>query len=175
MTLEPDTVVHPFTVLRGATRSPPGAEVGPHAVVARRRSARGAVGPFCYLRPGTVLGARAKAGTFVEIKNTRLGDGREGAPSLYIGDAEIGRGTNIAAGTITANFAHRPGEPKKRTMIGTNVRTGVDKMFVAPVTFGDDAWTAAGTVITEDVPPGALAGFPPSQMIKEGRGGKRDG
>ncbi|HWL34364.1 MAG TPA: hypothetical protein VNP89_12245, partial [Gaiellaceae bacterium] len=92
----------------------------------------------------------------------------------YIGDAEIGEGTNIGAGSITANFPHRPGQPKGKTSIGSNVRVAVDTMFVAPVTVGDDAWTAAGAVITDDVPAGALAGFPPRQVNKEGRGGKRD-
>ena len=92
----------------------------------------------------------------------------------YIGDAEIGEGTNIGAGSITANFPHRPGQPKGKTTIGSNVRVAVDTMFVAPVTVGDDAWTAAGAVITDDVPDNALAGFPPRQVNKEGRGGKRD-
>jgi bifunctional UDP-N-acetylglucosamine pyrophosphorylase/glucosamine-1-phosphate N-acetyltransferase len=86
----------------------------------------------------------------------------------YIGDADIGEGTNIAAGNITANFSHVPGVPKGRTTIGRNVRTGVDNTFKAPVQIGDDAWIYPGTVITEDVPPGALAGFPPRQVTKEG-------
>jgi bifunctional UDP-N-acetylglucosamine pyrophosphorylase/glucosamine-1-phosphate N-acetyltransferase len=86
----------------------------------------------------------------------------------YIGDAEIGERANIAAGNITANFSHRPGVPKGRTVIGRDVRTGVDNTFKAPVTIGDEAWIFPGTVITEDVPPGALAGFPPRQVNKEG-------
>ena len=114
------------------------------------------VGPFCYLRPGTVLEADSKAGTFVEIKNSRIGP-RTKVPHLsYIGDAEIGEDTNIGAGTITANFAHQPGRPKGRTRIGKNVRTGIHNGFVAPVEVGDGAWTAAGSVITKDVPPDAL-------------------
>ena len=133
------------------------------------------VGPFCYVRPGTVLGARAKAGTFVEIKNTRLGEGAKVPHLSYFGDAEVGAGTNIGAGSITANLDHHPGVPKKRTVIGRDARVAVDTMFVAPVTVGDDVWTAAGTVVTEDVPDNALVGFPPRQTIKEGRGGKRDG
>ena len=173
--LEPDTVIHPFTVLRGATRVETGAEVGPHAVLVDAHVGPGAVvGPFCYLRPGTVLEAGAKAGTFVEMKNARVGS-RSKVPHLsYIGDADIGEDTNIAAGNITVNFDHRPGKPKGRTTIGRNVRTGVDNAFVAPVTIGDDAWTAAGSVITEDVPPNALAIARSRQVNKEGRGGKRN-
>jgi bifunctional UDP-N-acetylglucosamine pyrophosphorylase/glucosamine-1-phosphate N-acetyltransferase len=90
-----------------------------------------------------------------------------------MGDAEIGDDTNIGAGSITANFPHEPDLPKGRTTIGRNVRLAVDTMLVAPVTLGDDVWTAAGTVVTDDVPDGALVGFPPRQTIKEGRGGKR--
>ena len=126
------------------------------------------VGPFCYLRPGTVVEAGAKAGTFVEIKNSRIG-ARTKVPHLsYIGDADIGEDTNIAAANVTANLSHRPDGGKGRTTIGRNVRTGVDNTFVAPVDVGDDAWVYPGTVITEDVPPAALAGFPPRQVNKEG-------
>jgi bifunctional UDP-N-acetylglucosamine pyrophosphorylase/glucosamine-1-phosphate N-acetyltransferase len=173
--LEPDCVVHPFTVLRGATRVETGAEIGPHAVAVDAVVGAGAlVGPFCYLRPGTVLEAKAKAGTFVEIKNSHIG-ARTKVPHLsYIGDADIGDDTNIAASNVTVNFPHQPGRPKGRTTIGRNVRTGVDNAFVAPVTIGDDAWIGAGSVITEDVPPNALAIARPRQVTKEGRGGKRD-
>jgi bifunctional UDP-N-acetylglucosamine pyrophosphorylase/glucosamine-1-phosphate N-acetyltransferase len=177
--LEPDTVVHPFTQLRGGTRVAGGAEIGPHAVLVDAVVGEGVpVGPFCYLRPGTVLEAGAKAGTFVEIKNSRIG-ARAKVPHLsYIGDAEIGEDTNVAAGNITANFPHEPGRPKGRTKIGRNVRTGVDNTFVAPVDVSDDAWIAPGAVITEDVPPGSLAGFAPRQVTKEGyvhrKYGKRD-
>ena len=122
--------------------------------------------------PGTVLEAGAKAGTFVEIKNSRIGE-RTKVPHLsYIGDADVGDDSNIAAGNITANFAHEPGKPKGRTTIGRNVRTGVDNTFVAPVTVGDDAWVAAGSVVTDDVPSGALAIARARQVNKEGRGGK---
>jgi bifunctional UDP-N-acetylglucosamine pyrophosphorylase / glucosamine-1-phosphate N-acetyltransferase len=173
--LEPDSTIHPFTVLRGSTRVETGAEVGPHAVAIDAQIGEGAtVGPFCYLRPGTVLGARSKAGTFVELKKSLIGAGTKVPHLSYIGDAEIGEGTNIGAGTITANFPHRAGEEKGKTTIGDNVRVGVDTMFVAPVTVGDDAWTAAGAVVTDDVPANALAGFPPKQVNKEGRGGKRN-
>jgi bifunctional UDP-N-acetylglucosamine pyrophosphorylase/glucosamine-1-phosphate N-acetyltransferase len=173
--LEPDAIVHPFTVLRGVTRVSAGAEIGPHAVAVDAEIGPGAtVGPFCYLRPGTVLAARSKAGTFVELKKAHVGEGAKVPHLSYIGDAEIGEGTNIGAGSITANFPHRPGVPKGRTTIGRNVRVAVDTMFVAPVTVGDDAWTAAGTIVTDDVPDNALVGFPPRQTIKEGRGGKRN-
>jgi len=173
--LEADAVVHPFTVLRGATRVAAGAEIGPHAVVIDAEiGAEALVGPFCYLRPGTVLGPRTKAGTFVELKKSTIGEGTKVPHLSYIGDAEIGEGSNIGAGTITANFPHRSGQPKGKTTIGDNVRVGVDTLFVAPVTVGDDAWTAAGAVVTDDVPDNALAGFPPKQVNKEGRGGKRD-
>ena len=173
--LEPDCVVHPFTVLRGSTRIAAGAEVGPHAVAIDSIVGAGAtVGPFCYLRPGTVLEAGAKAGTFVEIKNSRIGE-RTKVPHLsYIGDADIGEDSNIAASNVTVNFPHEPGRPKGRTTIGRNVRTGVDNAFVAPVTIGDDAWIGAGSVITEDVPPNAMAIARARQVTKEGRGGKRN-
>jgi bifunctional UDP-N-acetylglucosamine pyrophosphorylase / glucosamine-1-phosphate N-acetyltransferase len=167
--LEPDAVVHPFTVLRGATRVLRGAEVGPHVVaIDAEIGERALVGPFCYLRPGTVLEADAKAGTFVELKNSRIGEGTKVPHLSYIGDAEIGAETNIGAGGITVNYPHEPGKPKGRTKIGRNVRTGVQNAFVAPLEIGDDAWIAVGSVVTDDVPPGSLAGFAPRQVTKEG-------
>jgi bifunctional UDP-N-acetylglucosamine pyrophosphorylase/glucosamine-1-phosphate N-acetyltransferase len=167
--LEPDTTIQPFTVLRGATRVSGGAEVGPHAVVVDSEVGPGAlVGPFCYLRPGTVLEAGAKAGAFVEIKNSRIGERTKVPHQSYIGDAEIGEDTNIAAGNITVNYPHKEGMPKGRTKIGSNVRTGVHNAFVAPVEIGDDAWIGAGSVITEDVPPEALAIARQRQENKEG-------
>ena len=175
VTLEPDTVVHPFTVLRGSTTVGTGAQVGPHAVVIDATIGTNAlVGPFCYVRPGTVLESSAKAGTFVELKNTVVGVGAKVPHLSYMGDADIGDETNIGAGSITANLAHDPAGGKSRTRIGRSVKIGVDTVFVAPVTLGDDAWTAAGSVVTDDVPANALAGFPPRQEIKEGRGGKRN-
>jgi bifunctional UDP-N-acetylglucosamine pyrophosphorylase/glucosamine-1-phosphate N-acetyltransferase len=167
--IEADVTIHPFTVLRGATTIATGAEVGPRVVaIDAEIGADVTVGPFAYLRAGTVLGEGAKAGTFVELKQARIG-ARTKVPHLsYIGDAEIGEDTNIAAGNITANFPHEQGKPKGTTRIGSNVRTGVDNTFDAPVSIGDDAWIAAGSVITEDVPPGSLAGFPPHQETKEG-------
>jgi bifunctional UDP-N-acetylglucosamine pyrophosphorylase/glucosamine-1-phosphate N-acetyltransferase len=150
--IEPDVTVHPFTVIRGDVRIAAGVEIG----------------PFAYIRAGTVLGERAKIGTFVEVKKTTVG-ARSKIPHLsYIGDAEIGEDSNVAAGNVTANFKHEAGKPKAKTRIGSNVRTGVDNTFDAPVEIGDDTWIAAGTVITDDVPPGSLAGFPPRQVTKEG-------
>jgi bifunctional UDP-N-acetylglucosamine pyrophosphorylase/glucosamine-1-phosphate N-acetyltransferase len=167
--LEPDTTIQPFTVLRGATKVATGAEVGPHAVVVDSEVGPGAlVGPFCYLRPGTVLAAGAKAGAFVEIKNSHIGERTKVPHQSYIGDAEIGPDTNIAAGNITVNYPHQEGRPKGRTKIGRNVRTGVHNAFVAPVEIGDDAWIAAGSVITEDVPPESLAVARTRQENKEG-------
>src|ERR671911_244671 len=117
----------------------------------------------------TVLDPDAKAGTFVELKNSRIG-ARTKVPHLsYLGDAEVGEDTNIAAGNITVNFPHQPGLPKGRTTIGKNVRTGVQNAFVAPVEIGDEAWIAAGSVITKNVPPGALAVARARQENKEGR------
>ena len=175
--LEADSTIHPFTVLRGKTRVAAGAEVGPHAVAIDAEIGPDAkVGPFCYLRPGTKLGAGAKAGTFVEIKASEIGAGAKVPHLSYIGDAEIGEDTNVAAGNITANFPHQPGRPKGKTKIGRNVRTGIQNGFEAPVEIGDDAWIAGGTYITEDVPPESLAGFPPKQITKEGylRGKRND-
>jgi bifunctional UDP-N-acetylglucosamine pyrophosphorylase / glucosamine-1-phosphate N-acetyltransferase len=167
--LEPDSTIQPFTVLRGRTRVARGAEVGPHVVAADAEIGQGAlVGPFCYLRPGTVLEAGAKAGAFVEIKNSRIGERTKVPHQSYIGDAEIGEDTNIAAGNITVNFPHEPGKPKGRTKIGRNVRTGVHNAFVAPVEIGDDAWIGAGSVIDEDVPPESLAIARARQETKEG-------
>jgi bifunctional UDP-N-acetylglucosamine pyrophosphorylase / glucosamine-1-phosphate N-acetyltransferase len=160
--IEADATIQPFSVLRGAIRIASGVEIG----------------PFAYVRPGTVVGEGAKIGTFVEVKASTIG-ARTKVPHLsYIGDAEIGEDSNIAAGNITANFKHEPGQPKARTRIGSNVRTGVDNTFDAPVDVGDDAWIAAGAVITDDVPPGSLAGFAPRQETKKGwvydRHGKRE-
>jgi bifunctional UDP-N-acetylglucosamine pyrophosphorylase/glucosamine-1-phosphate N-acetyltransferase len=173
--LEPDATIHPFTVLRGRSRVAAGAEVGPHAVaVDSEIGPRVLVGPFCYLRPGTVLEAGAKAGTFVEIKNSRVGEGTKIPHLSYIGDAEIGAGTNVGAGNITVNYPHQPGRPKSRTTIGDNVRTGVQNAFVAPIEIGDGAWVAAGSVLTRDVPPGALAVARAQQENKEGYAARGD-
>ena len=167
--LEPDSTIHPFTVLSGRTKVGTGAVVGPHAVaVDAVIGPEAIVGPFCYLRPGTELEAGAKAGTFVEIKNSRIGAGAKVPHLSYIGDADIGEGTNIAAGAITANYRPELGPGKFRTTIGRNVHTGSDNVFVAPVTVGDNAWIAAGSVVTKNVPPGALAIARGKQVNKEG-------
>ena len=167
--LEPDSTVQPFAYLRGDTKVASGAEIGANTVAIDAHIGRNAtIGPFCYLRPGTVLGDSSKAGTFVELKNSRIGD-RSKVPHLsYIGDAEIGADTNVGAGAITANFPHRPGQPKGRTRIGSNVRTGIHNGFVAPVEIGDGAWIAAGSVITKNVPSDALGIARPRQENKEG-------
>ena len=167
--LEPDCTIQPFTVLRGGTRVARGAEVGPHVVAVDSEIGPDTlVGPFCYLRPGTVLATGAKAGAFVEIKNSHIGERTKVPHQSYIGDAEIGADTNIAAGNITVNFPHQPGKPKGKTTIGRNVRTGVHNAFVAPVEIGDDAWIGAGSVISKDVPPGSLAVARSRQVTKEG-------
>ena len=175
--IDPDATIHPFTVVRGRSSVGEGAQVGPHVVAVDARIGAGAlVGPFCYLRPGTVLEAGAKAGTFVEIKNSHIGSGAKVPHLSYLGDADIGEGTNVGAGTITANFPHQPGLPKGRTTVGRNVRLGIHNGLEAPIEIGDDAWTAGGSYLTEDVPPGSLAGFPPRQVTKEGYlRGKRNG
>jgi bifunctional UDP-N-acetylglucosamine pyrophosphorylase / glucosamine-1-phosphate N-acetyltransferase len=167
--IDTDVTIQPFTVLRGRTKIATGAEVGANSVAIDAHIGRSAtIGPFCYLRPGTVLGESSKAGTFVEIKNSRIGD-RTKVPHLsYVGDAEIGDDTNVGAGAITANFPHKPGQPKGRTTIGSNVRTGIHNGFVAPVEIGDGAWIAAGSVITRDVPADALGISRSRQENKEG-------
>ncbi len=115
--------------------------------------ARAEVGPYVSLRPGATLLERAKAGTFVEIKNSEVGEGSKVPHLSYVGDATIGKGSNVGAGTITVNY---DGYQKHRTVIGDGVKIGSDTMLVAPVVIGDDAWTGAGSVITKDIPPGAL-------------------
>jgi bifunctional UDP-N-acetylglucosamine pyrophosphorylase/glucosamine-1-phosphate N-acetyltransferase len=167
--LAPDSTIHPFTVLSGKTRVAIGAVVGPHVVaVDAVIGPEATVGPFCYLRPGTELEAGAKAGTFVEIKNARIG-ARAKVPHLsYIGDADLGEETNIGAGAITANYRPERGPGKFRTTIGRNVHTASHNVFVAPVTIGDNAWVAAGSVVTKNVPPGALAIARSKQVNKEG-------
>lgn len=166
----PDTVLHPGTHLQGTTRVGAGCEVGPNVVA--RNCAIGAsshvlfahmsdssigvgcqVGPFAYLRPGVIVEDGGKIGTYVEVKNSRVGKKAKVPHLSYIGDAEIGDGTNIGAGNITANY---DGFRKHRTTIGAGVKTGSDCVFVAPVSIGDRAMTAAGSILTHDVPAGAL-------------------
>jgi bifunctional UDP-N-acetylglucosamine pyrophosphorylase/glucosamine-1-phosphate N-acetyltransferase len=165
-----DTVVEPYTFLRGQVEIGAGCRVGPMTTLTDCVLGEGVqvlhsyldgcevldgctIGPFAYIRPGTTLREGAKAGTFVEIKNSDIGAGTKVPHLSYVGDADVGEGTNIGAGNITANY---DGRRKHRTVIGKDVRTGVDTAFVAPVSVGDGAYTAAGSVITEDVPEGAL-------------------
>lgn len=166
-----DARIEPGTSLRGATEIGSGAVVGPLTTLIDTAVGAGStvlhsylvecevrdgcsVGPFAYLRPGAVLHDGAKAGTFVEIKNAEVGEGTKVPHLAYIGDAEIGPGSNLGAGTITANY---DGFRKNRTVIGRDVRIGVDTMLVAPVEVGDSAYTGAGAVIKDDVPEGSLA------------------
>ncbi len=167
----PDTVIQPGTFLEGATRIGSGCAVGPltriadsrvqdgatiqFSVVRESRVGKGAtVGPYAHLRPGTVLKAGAKAGSFVEIKASEVGPGSKVPHLAYVGDTTIGRGANVGAGTVTVNY---DGYRKHRTNIGDDVRIGSDTMLVAPVRIGKGAVTGAGSVITKDIPPGALA------------------
>ena len=151
-----DTTLEPGTVLRGTTRVGADCRIGPHVVAIDATIEDGVgVGPFAYLRPGTHLRPGAKIGTFVELKNSDIG-ARTKVPHLsYIGDADVGEDVNLGAATITANYDAKT-KTKSRTTIGDRVKSSVDVSFVAPVTIGDDAYTAAGSVITEDVPPKAL-------------------
>jgi bifunctional UDP-N-acetylglucosamine pyrophosphorylase / glucosamine-1-phosphate N-acetyltransferase len=166
-----DARIEPGTSLRGATEIGTGCVVGPlttlidatlgegatvlHSYLVECRVEDGCrVGPFAYLRPGAELAAGAKAGSFVEIKNSQIGEGAKVPHLAYVGDAEVGAGSNLGAGTITANY---DGFRKNRTVIGRNARLGVDTMLIAPVEVGDDAYTGAGAVIKHDVPEGALS------------------
>ncbi len=165
-----DTVIEPFSSIKGVSEIGSDAMIGPATSVQDSRIGDGSsvahsylvecdvgrgcsVGPFAYLRPGAELGDGAKAGTFVEIKNSQIGAGAKVPHLSYIGDADVGNETNIGAGNITANY---DGVKKHRTKIGDRVKTGVDTSFIAPVAVGDDAYTGAGSVIDEDVPEGAL-------------------
>jgi bifunctional UDP-N-acetylglucosamine pyrophosphorylase / glucosamine-1-phosphate N-acetyltransferase len=168
----PDTVIEPFTTIRGSTRIGSGCIVRHSYLVDCVVEDGASVGPFAYLRPGTVLHAGSKAGTFVEIKNSEVGAGTKIPHLSYIGDADIGERTNLGAATITANY---DGSAKHRTTIGNDVRTSVDTTLVAPVTLGDEAHTAAGSVITEDVPPGALGIARERQTNIEGYAERRRG
>ena len=171
VTIGRDTVVHPGTQLLKATAIGSQCTIGPdttlttmevgdRASVVRTHGELSVigddatVGPFTYLRPGTELGVDGKLGAFVETKNAVIGTGTKVPHLTYVGDADIGEYSNIGASSVFVNY---DGETKRRTTIGSHVRTGSDTMFVAPVTVGDGAYTGAGTVVREDVPPGALA------------------
>ncbi|MEH0578181.1 bifunctional UDP-N-acetylglucosamine diphosphorylase/glucosamine-1-phosphate N-acetyltransferase GlmU [Streptomyces sp. B21-108] len=171
VTFEQDALVHPGTQLHGSTHIGEGAEVGPNSRLRNTVVGAGArvdntvsdnarvgpnasVGPFAYLRPGTRLAAKGKIGTFVETKNASIGEGTKIPHLSYVGDATIGEYSNIGAASVFVNY---DGESKHHTTVGSHCKTGSDNMFVAPVTVGDGAYTAAGSVITKDVPPGSLA------------------
>ena len=166
-----DTVIEPFTTIKGSTRIGEGCLVRHSYLIDCMLEDGASVGPFGYLRPGSVLRAGAKVGTFVEVKNSELGAGAKVPHLSYIGDADVGERTNLGAGTITANY---DGHDKHRTKIGSGVRGGVDTSFVAPVVVGDDAYTAAGSVVTEDVPAGALAVARAKQKNIEGFAERRE-
>ena len=186
--IDPDTTILPGTSLRGTTAIGSGSVIGPLSTLIDSRvgdrvtviqsyltkcevSDEAKVGPFTYLRPAARIGEGAKAGTFVEIKNSEIGPGAKVPHLSYIGDAEVGEGTNLGASTVTANY---DGRNKNPTKIGKNVHTGVDTTFVPPVEIGDDAYTGAGSVITEDVPPGALGISRADQKNVEGYAAKKD-
>ncbi len=182
VTLEPDTTLLPGVQLHGATTVAQDAVIGPDTTLADTAVGAGAtvirshgtgavigagatVGPYSYLRPGTDLGQEAKLGAFVESKNARLGRGAKVPHLSYVGDAEVGEGSNIGAGTIFANY---DGVAKHRTTVGRHARTGSNNTFIAPVTIGDGAATGGGTVVRRDVPPGALAVSGGPQRVLEG-------
>ena len=182
-----DTTILPGSTLRGRSSIGAGSIIGPMTTLVDSRVGERAtvihsyltgcevaneatVGPFSYLRPDARIGEGAKAGSFVEIKNSEIGAGAKVPHLSYIGDAEVGEGSNLGASTVTANY---DGRNKNRTKIGKNVHTGVDTTFVAPVEVGDDAYTGAGSVITEDVPPGALGISRAEQKNVEGYAAKK--
>jgi bifunctional UDP-N-acetylglucosamine pyrophosphorylase/glucosamine-1-phosphate N-acetyltransferase len=148
-----DTVIEPFTTIRGSARIGSDCTIRHSYMVDCVLEDGVSVGPFGYLRPGTVLRTGSKVGTFVEVKNSDIGPGSKVPHLSYLGDADVGEGTNLGAATITANY---DGRAKHRTTVGSGVRTGVDTTLVAPVNLGDGSTTGAGSVITEDVPAGAL-------------------
>jgi bifunctional UDP-N-acetylglucosamine pyrophosphorylase/glucosamine-1-phosphate N-acetyltransferase len=167
-----DAVIGPDTTLKDC-------EIGHGARVVRTHGElavigdRATVGPFAYLRPGTRLGVQGKIGTFVETKNAQIGDGAKVPHLSYVGDAEIGEGANIGAGTIFANY---DGVAKHHTVVGRHAKTGSNNTFVAPVTIGDGAGTAGGTTVRRDVPPGALAvSSGPQRNLKGWAQSKRPG
>jgi bifunctional UDP-N-acetylglucosamine pyrophosphorylase/glucosamine-1-phosphate N-acetyltransferase len=181
-------VIRPFTILEGRTvvrqRASVGpfarlvdAEIGPDAQVLDHCllrecvvEARASVGPFAHVRPESRIGVQAKVGNFVELKKTRLGDGSKAPHLSYLGDATIGPGVNVGAGTITCNY---DGTAKHPTRIEAGAFVGSDVTLVAPVTVGEGAYVAAGSAITEDVPPGALALGRARQVVKEGWAARR--
>jgi len=167
-----DTRIEPFSTIRGVTRIGEGCTIRHSYLVDCHLEDGVSVGPFGYLRPGTILRAGVKVGTFVEVKNSDIGVGSKIPHLSYIGDADVGEGSNLGAATITANY---DGRAKHRTTVGSGVRTGVDTTLVAPVEIGDGAYTGAGSVITEDVPAGALGIARERQRNVEGYVESREG
>lgn len=188
VTLGRDTLLEPQVLLQGRTTVGEGCRIGagstiedsiigdgvlikPHCVITQSVIRPGAVvGPFAHLRPGAEIGPEARVGNFVEIKNTRLGKRSKASHLSYLGDAEIGEEVNIGAGTITCNY---DGMAKHRTIIGNRVFVGSDTQLIAPVKVGDGAVVGAGSTITEDVPPGALAVARMRQVNLPGRALKK--
>ena len=188
VTVGPDTVIHPGVFLQGRTRVGARCElhagvrivdstigddatVRNHCVIQGATLADGAqVGPFAHLRPGAVIGETAKVGNFVEIKKSSLGRGSKANHLAYLGDAAIGEGVNVGAGTITCNY---DGKRKHATTVGDRVFIGSGAQLVAPVTLGDDAYVGAGSCVTDDVPAGALAVARGRQVVKEGWNGRQ--
>jgi bifunctional UDP-N-acetylglucosamine pyrophosphorylase/glucosamine-1-phosphate N-acetyltransferase len=185
--LAPDVTIMPGTQLLGATQVGEDAVIGPDTTLKDCEIGAGArvvrthgelavigsgatVGPFSYLRPGTRLGERGKIGAFVETKNADIGEGSKVPHLSYVGDASIGAGTNIGAGTIFANY---DGTRKHRTTVGDGAKTGSNNTFVAPVHIGDGAITGGGTVVRQDVPPGALAVSAGPQRNIEGHAARK--
>ena len=165
-----DTVIEPFSTIKGHTSIGAGCTVRHSYLLDCLLEDGVSVGPFAYLRPGAILRAGAKVGTFVEIKNSDIGPGAKVPHLSYIGDADVGEGTNLGASTITANY---DGANKHRTTIGKRVRSSVHVSFVAPVAVGDEAYTGAGSVIDEDVPAGALGMARARQINKAGYAQRR--
>jgi bifunctional UDP-N-acetylglucosamine pyrophosphorylase/glucosamine-1-phosphate N-acetyltransferase len=171
VTLEPDVTLLPSTDLKGDTQVSTGAVIGPQSsltdttvgpgarldrtvALQARVGANVTAGPFAYLRPGTILGDDVHIGTYVELKNSELGVGSKVPHLTYVGDATIGEHSNVGASSVFVNY---DGVAKHRSVVGDHVRIGSDTMIVAPVEIGDGAYTAAGSVIVQDVPPGAMA------------------
>jgi bifunctional UDP-N-acetylglucosamine pyrophosphorylase/glucosamine-1-phosphate N-acetyltransferase len=178
--LEPDIRILPGTMLEGRTVVGSGSVIGPDTrlvdtIVGERVTITSTdavdaeigdeaiIGPFTHLRPGARIGARARIGNFVEVKNSEIGEGAKASHLSYLGDAEVGPDANIGAGTITANY---DGFQKNRTKIGEDAHIGSNNTLVAPVEVGDGAYTGAGSVVTRDVPPGALAKGVPAKSVE---------
>ena len=184
-----DTVILPSTILRGATRIGSDCVIGPSTdlwdtavgdgALVEHSVGRGAVvgagaavGPYAYLRPGTVLGKVSKVGAYCELKNARVGNSSKVPHLSYVGDAEIGEGANLGAGTITANY---DGKSKHRTTIGNGVFTGINTNLIAPITIGENSYLGAGSVVNKDIPPGKLAVGMPARVIGDAPGKASEG